>query len=117
MQATVPRIRAKVICAIFINDWNHISTFGLFPMKCHTADTDIPRDSITTEYKTMSRAVTILFHQFPSIKRDVARANTDTELLISKIRKVCNVFMLICNYMCDYMRKSMRTLTLIDHRL
>ena len=48
------------------------------------------RESVTTEYQTMCRAVATLFRKFPDIKRDVARADQDTKPLISKIRKVGN---------------------------
>ncbi|KAF9643823.1 hypothetical protein BDM02DRAFT_3191156 [Thelephora ganbajun] len=46
------------------------------------------KNSTTTEYKTMCRAIKALFRQFPDIKRDIGRNNQDIELLISKIRKV-----------------------------
>jgi len=70
------------------------------------------RDGATIEYRTMCRAVSILFRQFPQIKLDVARAKNDTQPLISKIRKVCNqsivppapVCAIICGGMHGYTR-------------
>ena len=46
------------------------------------------RDGVTTEYKTMRRAVEALFHRFPSILDDITQAKQNTKPLISKIRKV-----------------------------
>jgi len=46
------------------------------------------REGVTTEYKTMCRAVAALFRQFPDIKRDAAQADQNAKPLISKIRKV-----------------------------
>lgn len=81
----------------------------------------ISRDGVTTEYETMCRAVVALFRQFPSIKQDVARAKSDTQPLISKIRKVRNnnilthvrlyaqlYTQLYAWLMYDYMRDCMR---------
>lgn len=48
------------------------------------------RGGVTTEYKTMRRAVEALFHRFPSIKDDVTQAKQNTQPLITKIRKVRN---------------------------
>ena len=65
----------------------HKYVYALFPQKCSSLMWKF-RDGITIEYKTMCRAVSALFHQFPLIKNDISRAKNDTQPLISKIRKV-----------------------------
>ena len=62
------------------------------------------RTGVSTEYKTMCRAISRLLQQFPSIRDDITQANQDTEPLISKVRKVCDsTTVIICGYMRDYM--------------
>jgi len=67
----------------------HKYVFALFSQKCSSLIWTF-RDGVTIEYKTMCRAVSALFRQFPLIKNDISRAKNDTQPLISKIRKVCN---------------------------
>ena len=54
------------------------------------------------EYKTMRRAVGVVISHFPSIARDVKHADTNSDALISKIRKVWNNSTLVRCFMLLY---------------
>jgi hypothetical protein len=54
------------------------------------------RDGVTTEYKTMCRAITTLLRKFPEINQDIRPTDQNFKPLVSKIRKVCNLSTTIC---------------------
>jgi len=60
------------------------------------------RENRTTEYKTMRRAVAILFQEFPDIKDNVSQADQDAAPLIKKIRKVSSLLCTLHDYMRGY---------------